>query len=193
MRLFTITSASVVALALASPAIAQERWTAELRGGANVNTNQFATTDLKTGFNTGAAIGVRILPDLFAYGGWDGQYHHSKAPLFGEASRVFDTGYAFGLRYVVPLAYRAKPWVRGGGLYNHIEIRESFDGPAVADSKHALGVEGAGGLEVALNNAWSVTPGLRYRRFEPKVRVDGGEATRTLSDVSFEMGVMFRF
>ena len=45
MRLFTITSASALALLLAaSPVRAQDRWTAEVRGGANVNSNQFATT-----------------------------------------------------------------------------------------------------------------------------------------------------
>ena len=47
MRLFAITSASALALLLAaSPVRAQDRWTAEVRGGANVNSNQFATTDL---------------------------------------------------------------------------------------------------------------------------------------------------
>jgi hypothetical protein len=55
---------------------------------------------------------VRILPDLFAYGGWDWQHHRAKAPLFGVSAHVEDTGYAFGLRYVVPVSYRAKPWVR---------------------------------------------------------------------------------
>lgn len=193
MRRFTITSASVLALLLASSAGAQERWTVELRGGANINTNQFSSTDLKTGFGGGAALGFRVLPDLYAYGGADLQYHGAKAPLFGSNAHVEDTGYAFGLRYVVPLAYRAKPWFRGGGLYNHVEIKESFDSTAVADSKHALGAEVAGGLEVALNNRWGLTPGLRYRWFEPTVRSGSVESSSTLSDVMFEMGLVFKF
>ena len=98
MRLSTITSASALALLLAaSPVGAQNRWTAEVRGGANVNANQFATADLKTGIGVGGALGVRILPDLFAYGGWDWQHHGAKTPLFGVGAHVEDTGYAFGL------------------------------------------------------------------------------------------------
>ena len=71
---------------------------------------------------------MRILPDLFAYGGWDWQHHNAEAPVFGLSAHVEDTGYAFGLRYVVPVSYRAKPWFRGGGLYNHVEIEGSSDG-----------------------------------------------------------------
>ena len=193
MRLGTLTSASALALVLAGPAGAQERWTAELRGGANVNTNQFAATDLKTGFGGGAAVNIRLVPDLFAYGGWDWQHHGTRTPLFGPGAQVEDAGYAFGLRYVVPLAYRARPWVRGGGLYNHVEVRGSWDGEPLADSKHTLGVEVAGGLEVALSGPWHLTPGLRYRRFEPTVRSGGLESSSTLSDVTFDVGVMLRF
>ena len=97
------------------------------------------------------------------------------------------------LRYVVPVSYRARPWVRAGGLYNHVELEGVSDGVLVADSKHTLGVEAAGGLEVALGGAWSLTPGLRYRRFEPTMRVGGVESSSTLSDVTFDMGVMLRF
>ena len=80
MRLFTITSASGLALLLAAnPVHAQDRWTVEVRGGANVNSHQFATADLKTGIGFGGALGVRILPDLFVYGGWDWQHHRAKA------------------------------------------------------------------------------------------------------------------
>jgi len=194
MRLFTIASASALAVLLsASPLRAQDRWTAEVRSGANVNSNQFATADLKTGIGFGGALGVRILPDLFAYGGWDWQHHRAKAQLFGVSAHVEDTGYAFGLRYVLPVAYWARPWVRAGGLYNHVEIEGSSDGLLVADSKHTLGLEVGGGLEVALGGPWSLTPGLRYRRFEPTVRFGGVESSTTLSDLTFDVGMVLRF
>jgi opacity protein-like surface antigen len=189
-----MTSASALALLLAaSPVHGQDRWSFEIRGGANVNSNQFAAANLKTGIGFGGALGVRILPDLSAYGGWDWQHHRARAPLFGMSAHVEDTGYAFGLRYVVPVSYRAKPWVRAGGLYNHVEIEAATDGVLVADSKHTLGLETGGGLEIALGNAWSLTPGLRYRRFEPTVRFGGVESSSTLSDVAFDVGMMLRF
>jgi len=194
MKFFALTSASALALLLAAnPVRAQDRWTVEVRGGANVNSNQFEAIDLNTGVGFGGALGVRILPDLFAYGGWDWQHHRAEALLFGVSAHVEDTGYAFGLRYVVPVSYRAKPWVRAGGLYNHVEIEGSSDSALVADSKHTLGLEVGGGLEVALVGAWSLTPGLRYRRFEPTVRVGGAESSTTLSDVTFDVGMVLRF
>ena len=49
-------------------------------------------------------------------------------------------------------------------------------GVLVADSKHTLGLEVGGGLEVALGGASSLTPGLRYRRFEPTVRFGGAKS-----------------
>jgi opacity protein-like surface antigen len=113
--------------------------------------------------------------------------------LFGLSADVEDTGYAFGLRYVVPVSYRAKPWVRAGGLYNHVEVEGSSEGLLVADSKHTLGLELGGGLEVAVGGSWSLTPGLRYRRFEPTVRVGGVESSSTLSDVTFDVGMVLRF
>ena len=104
-----------------------------------------------------------------------------------------NTGYAFGLRYVLPVAYWARPWVRAGGLYNHVEIEGASDGLLVADSKHTLGLEVGGGLEVALGGPWSLTPGVRYRRFEPTVRFGGVESSTTLSDLTFDVGMVLRF
>jgi opacity protein-like surface antigen len=194
MRLSTITSASALALLLAaSPVRAQDRWTAEVRGGANVNPSQFETVNLNTGIGFGGALGVRVLPDLFAYGGWDWQHHSAQAPVFGASADIDDTGYAFGLRYVVPVSYRAKPWVRAGGLYNHVEVELSPHDFLIADSKHTLGLEVGGGLEVALGGPWSLTPGLRYRWFEPTVRFRGVESSSTLSDVTFDVGIALRF
>ena len=136
---------------------------------------------------------MRVLPDLFAYGGWDWQHHNTTAPVFSVGAHVEETGYAFGLRYVMPVSYRAKPWVRAGGLYNHAEIEGSSDGLLVADSKHTLGLEMGGGLEFGLGGAWSLTPGLRYRRFEPTVRFGGAESSSVLSDVTFDVGIVLRF
>jgi hypothetical protein len=93
MRLSTIASASALTFLLtASPVRAQDRWTVEVRGGANVNSDQFARADLETGIGFGGAVGVRVLPDLLAYGGWDWQHHNAKAPVFGVSAHVEDTG-----------------------------------------------------------------------------------------------------
>jgi opacity protein-like surface antigen len=191
---FIITSASVLSvLLLASPVFAQPRWTAEVRVGGNATIDEFAGVDLKSGMGSEFGLGIRVAPDLFVYGAWDWQQHRSKAPLFGAIADVEDTGYAFGLRYVVPVASRARPWVRAGGLYNHVEIEGADAGDLLADSEHTWGFEAGGGLDVALNDRWSLTPGVRYRRFEPNVRFGGAASSATLSYVAFDVGIAFKF
>jgi Outer membrane protein beta-barrel domain len=194
MTHFTFTSASLLSfLLIASPLFAQPRWAAEVRGGVNVAVDEFAAVDLKTGAGLEMGLGVRVAPDLFVYGAWDWQNRAAKTPLFGTTVDVEDTGYAFGLRYVAPLSSRAKPWVRAGGLFNHVEIEDEDAGDLVADSKHTFGFEVGGGLDVALNDRWSLTPGVRYRRFEPKVRFGGAESSSTLSYLTFDVGVAVKF
>jgi opacity protein-like surface antigen len=178
----------------ATPLFAQPRWTAELRGGVNLAVDDFAGVDLETGAGLEMGLGVRVAPDLFVYGAWDWQNRAAKAPLFGTTVDVEDTGYAFGLRYVAPLPGRVKPWLRAGGLYNHVEIEDEAAGDLIADSKHTFGAEVGGGVDIVLNDRWSLTPGVRYRRFEPKVRFGGAEAGKsTLSYVTVDVGIALRF
>ena len=194
MRLFTIASASVLSfLFVASPVFAQPRWTAEVRLGVNVAAAEFNDVDLKRGAALEMGIGVRVARDLFAYGAWDWQNRAAKTGLFGATVDVEDTGYAFGLRYVVPVSGRVKPWVRAGGLFNHVEIEDEDAGDLIADSKHTLGFEVGAGLDVALGDKWSLTPGVRYRRFEPKVRFGGAQTSATLSYMVFDVGIAMKF
>lgn len=194
MRPFTRPSAFLLSfLFAASPLFAQPRWTVEVRGGANMPVDEFTGVDLKTGAGLEMGLGVRVAPDLFVYGAWDWQNRAAKTPLFGTTADVEDTGYAFGLRYVAPLPGRAKPWVRAGGLFNHVEIENEDAGDLVADSEHTFGVEVGGGLDVTLNDRWSLTPGVRYRRFEPQVRFGGRESSSTLSYVTLDVGIALKF
>lgn len=194
MRLLTLASAAALScLFVASPVSAQPRWTAEIRGGVNTANDEFATVDLETGAGLELGLGLRVAPDVFIYGAWDWQNRAARTQLFGTAADIEDTGYTFGLRYVAPLSGRAKPWVRAGGLFNHVEIEDEPAGELIADSKHTLGFEVGGGFDVALNDRWSLTPGVRYRRFEPKVRFGGAESSSTLSYVTVDIGVALKF
>jgi opacity protein-like surface antigen len=76
---------------------------------------------------------------------------------------------------------------------NHVEIENEDAGDLVADAEHTFGFEAGGGLDLALNDQWSLTPGVRYRRFEPKVRFGGTESSSTLSYVAFDVGIAVKF
>lgn len=187
-----ISAVMVCTFGVTSVAHAQERWAIELRGGANQATETFTTTDLKIGVGFEGNVAVRVAPGLFVYGGWDWQHHRAKAPLFAGKEDVEDTGYAFGLRIMPAVPSPAKPWVRGGALYNHIEI-EDDDGSLVADSEHTFGWEVGGGLDLSFGGSWSLTPGIRYRRFEPDVRFGTSRTPATLAYVTYDVGVAWNF
>jgi opacity protein-like surface antigen len=194
MNIIRATSASVLTVLLfASPLSAQPRWTAEVRGGINASLEAFNDVDLKVGSGLEMGVGLRVAPDLFVYGAWDWQNRQAKTPLFGVTADVEDTGYAFGLRYMAPLSGRARPWVRAGGLYTHVEIEDEDAGDLIADSKHTLGFEVGAGVDLALNDRWSLTPGARYRRFDPKVRRAGADTSATLSYMTFDVGIAWKF
>jgi opacity protein-like surface antigen len=194
MRVFTVTSVAVLSLLfIARPLVAQERWRAEVRGGVNIAVDEFTAVDLKTGAGLEIGLGVRLAPGLFEYGAWDWQNRAAETRLFGVTADVEDTGYAFGLQYVALLAGRTKPWIRGGGLFNHVEIEDEDSGDLFADSEHTWGVEIGGGVDVALSDRWSLTPGVRYRRFEPQVRYGGVETSATLSYVVVDVGLTLKF
>jgi len=178
----------------ALPVSAQDnRWSVEIRAGGNISTESFAEVDQKAGVGLEGSVAYRVLPNLSLYAGWDWQHRQAKDPLFGATADVEDTGYAYGVRYLFPVDTRAKPFLRLGGLFNHVEI-EDEDGTLVADSKHTgQGWEMGGGLNVTLNDSWSLTPGVRYRRFSPDVRFGGTTTSATVAYVTLDVGVAWKF
>ncbi len=179
-------------LAVPTVARAQDRFVFEVRGGATTARESFLTTDLDTGGGLEATLSVRVAPGVFVYGGWDWQHQPAATPIFGTGTDVEDTGYAVGLRYVAPVPSPIKPWVRAGAIFNHVEIEDTA-GALVADSEHTAGWELGGGIEIALGDTVSLTPGLRYRRFEPDVRVGSTVVPAVLSYIAYDVGLAWRF
>lgn len=188
-----LSAALAVSMAgLASVADAQTRWAVELRGGATQATETFTTTDLRTGGGFEGTIGVRVAPGTSIYGGWDWQHRRAGTPLLGRTTDVEDTGYVLGARIEPDIASPVRPWIRGGALYNHVEI-EDESGSRFADSTHTWGWEVGGGLALPVGTSWSITPGLRYRRFSLDVRVGTHVEPATLAHVAYEVGIARRF
>ncbi|MGE3513152.1 MAG: outer membrane protein [Vicinamibacterales bacterium] len=185
---------ALIAITAAAPARAQAQgpWTLEVRAGGSVPTGSFAGTDLEAGVGFEGSLGYRFAPGLSLFGGWDWQHRQAEDPLFGRAEDVEDTGYVYGLRFVTPGSATAKPFLRVAGLWNHVEL-EDEEGELVADSEHTWGFEVGGGLDVSLSESWSLTPGVRYRRFEPAVRFGAAETEARLSYVTFDVGFAWRF
>lgn len=184
--------AAAALVALTSPALAQEPWTIELRTGGNAATESFDGADLEFGAGLEVSIAYRVAPGVSLFGGWDRQHHRAEDQIVGMEVELEDTGYVYGVRFEAPAGARVKPFVRVAGLWNHVEV-ESEDGEALAESDHTWGFEAGAGLDVSVGRTWSLTPGVRYRRFEPTVRFGSTELPATLAYVVFDVGIAWRF
>jgi hypothetical protein len=166
-----MSTSALILLCTVGTAPAQGRFAMELRGGAAFP-DQTNLDGAKP--NTGAGLGltarVRALPMLHIYAGWEWHRFSFDEPIEADLD---DTGYALGAQFQQPFAPKLDFWLRGGAIYNHIEI-ESDQG-SIADSGHELGWELGGGVAYAIAPNIALTPGIRYRALPAEVDLKGPE------------------
>ncbi len=183
-------------LVLAPSVSAQEPWTAELRGGVAVPTID-VVGDLGTGngFALEASISYRFVPFLGAYVASDMVGFNPETSFAGPDVDFDGTGYAAGLRFEHPVT-EAVPfdvWVRAGVRYDHLEL-EDASGETIAGTGRDVGFEVGGGLAVQVADAWSVTPGVRYRAVTHDVQLSPSRTEEAdLRHVVVDLGVRYRF
>lgn len=185
-----VAMAAVLALvAVDAQAQSPGKFSLELRGGAALPTKELGPSDLNTGMNLEMTANLQVLPHLALYGGWDYGRFTLKQNL-GVYEDGDDTGYAFGARVFAPAIGKVTPWIRGGGVYDHIEL-EGNDSDQYVRADHVLGWEAGAGAAVALGSQWSLTPGVRYRSFSPELTELGGKAD--VRYVTIDIGISRTF
>jgi opacity protein-like surface antigen len=190
-----IITLAALGLALAtSSAAAQERLAVELRGGADIPTQEISGEELGTGFGFDATLRYRFMPHLAAYAGWDWIRFSPDASFAGADMDIEETGYVFGLRFEHPITGDSglAGWIRGGGTYDHLEL-ENADGDIIADSGHGLGWEAAAGLAIPVTPRLSVTPGVRYRALDRDVEIGAATTEVELRYIAVELGFALGF
>lgn len=184
----------VLAMALLAPAgaAAQSPLSAELRLGLGVPTQDFGEAELGNGIGFEASLRYQLPLCLSLYAGWD--WYHFSSDQGGVDFDFEDTGYAVGLLWKpMRLDGYLGPWIRGGMVYDHVEI-EDGEGDLVADSDHAFGYEVGAGLTLPLTGRFSLTPGVRYRAFSPEMESGGTTADAVeLSYLALEIGLAIDF
>jgi len=184
MRRLLISSLVIVTCAWAvTPAQAQGAFTVEVRGGANMATER--------GLGLGGTVAVRVMPTIAVYGGYDWQRRAVEDRLFGAEGELVDSGYVVGLRFT-PGASRFAPWLRAGALYNVVAL-EDANGNQIVETDRVWGWEAGAGLDVPIGGVLRLTPGVRFRRFEPTLQLAGTEFSSTLSYLVFDVGLALRF
>lgn len=170
-----------------------KRFGFELSGGASAATQKLNGASLKPGFGFEGTLHYRFMPHLGAYTGWGWNRLTSNNSFAGQDVCFEETGYVFGLQFKHPVAQSAVSYyLRAGGLYNHIET-ENSEGEIIHDTKHGFGYQLAGGIELNLNQKWSLTPGLKFNSLSRETDFEGNSKPFDLKYISFRIGFVRKF
>lgn len=180
---------TLVALAAAT-ASADERWTWELRSGADFGSTTLDGTDLGTGGGFETAFTYRLQPHLSAYAGW-GWHHLGAGDQFADGS-LEQTGYTFGLQFLHPVGSGPfSLFARGGTVLRHFELEAGDD--VLVDSGHGWGYELGGGLAFAIDPTWSLRLGVTHRALDREISVDDRDVTVESGGLAIEVGMARSF
>lgn len=177
----------------ASSALAQSRWSAELRTGANVPTGNLGNTSVKTGFGFEGNISYRFMPHLWAYTGWGWNQFTAKESVADQKLQFEETGYNLGLRFIHPIPHTKVSYLAGAGaIYNHIET-ENSEGNIINNTGHGLGWQLDAGMVVPVTKHLSLVPGVRYRSLSRTANVNGADTKMDLRYFSGGLSISWSF
>jgi len=165
----------------------------EFSSGVSVATSKLAGTNLDPGFGFEGIFHYSFMTDLGIYGGWGWNKLSSDDTFAGNDICFEETGYVIGLQYNHPIGQSAAAlYLRGGGLYNHIET-ENAAGEIIDDTKHGWGFQLAGGVDFDLGKNWSFTPGIKFNSLSRETEYEGISHQMNLNYLSLRLGILKRF
>ena len=171
----------------------EKRFGFELNSGASIATKKIDDVKLNPGFGFEATFHYRFMPHLGVYAGWGWNRFGAEESFSGNDVCFEETGYVFGLNFQHPIgASKLAYYVRAGALFNHIET-ESDNGDIINDSKHGLGYQLAGGIDINLGNNWSLTPGLKFNSLSRDTQYEGANKMLDYQYISARIGITKMF
>lgn len=193
MKRLLLTIAALTLFAVFNQSYSQDKWSLELRPGANYATQDIADADLEFGFGGEFTIAYRFMPHLAAYAGWSYNNFAVDQSFAGPDANFEETGYTFGFQFIHPIGEsNIKYLVRAGGTYNHIEI-ENNNGDITIDSGHGLGWQAEAGLVIPLSDKFSLLPGVRYRSLNRNIDINDVSTSVDLNYLSVGVGLSWSF
>lgn len=174
-------------------ASAEDRWSAEIRGGISSATQELGDSELEQGAGFEATVAFSLAPHLDAYAGWGWNQFKSEKTSSQPELTFEETGYTFGLQFIHPIGDSAISYlIRCGGVFNHLELEDS-DGEIIEDSGHGLGWQLGAGLEIALSDSWQLHPTARYRALSTEMEIEGEQTELDLTYTSIGIGLAHAF
>jgi hypothetical protein len=195
MRTTKMTIVALIML-LGMSAFSQEtekRFGLELNGGVSFSATKPENTTLNTGFGFEGLLQYRFMKNTSVYGGWGWNRFGADDSFTGKDVCFEETGYILGLQY--KHSFGTSPFsafVRGGGLYNHIEI-ENSNGDIIHDSKHGFGWQAAAGLGISLGSGWSINPGVKFNYLNRESKFEGMNRELKMNYFSARVGFVKMF
>ena len=181
---------------IVQPLLAQEkekRFGFELSSGASLATKDLSDAELKTGLGFEGIFHYRFMQHTGVYAGWGWNKFGSDKSFMGNNMDFEETGYVFGLQFKHPISNtQLSYYVRGGALYNHIEI-ENEDGDILKDSGHELGWQAAAGIDIPLGKNWRLTPGVKFNSLSCDVDNNNQNVKLDLDYFQFRVGILKNF
>lgn len=175
-------------------------FTIEARGGLAFPMEAF-DPGAKAGYLLEGTAKVSPLPFVSLYAGWSfAQFGvEDDAGFAGVDTRVQDAGARVGGELGVPLVglmIGIAPYLQVGALFNRAEVEVVGDdsGTLGFRSDRTRGFEVAGGLRTSLLPVLSVTPELRYRKYEPSFET--APAIALVDEIAYlvaSLGLTFHF
>ena len=181
---------------LSMSSFAQEsakRFGFELNSGASLATKKINGTSMNPGFGFEGTLHFRFMPHLGVYTGWGWNRFGADESYAGNDVCFEETGYVFGLNFKHPIGNsKMVYYFRAGALYNHIET-ENAEGDILNDTKHGLGFQLAGGLDINLGKNWSLTPGIKFNSLSGDTEFEGISKQLDYQYVSARIGISKKF
>jgi Outer membrane protein beta-barrel domain len=183
----------IVLITASFNAIAQKKFSFEIRPGINFATKDLGDASLKTGFGFEGAFAYKFMPHLAAYAGWSWNKFSADKSFAGNNVDFEETGYCFGLKFIHPLPNSNISYmIKAGGTYNHIETENSA-GKIINDTGHGFGWQLGTGLAVPLGKRWQLIPEVRYRSLARDIKIGDGSTSVDLNYISGGIGLSFAF
>ena len=191
-KLLITTVVFIFTMSLSQIVSAQHRLSLEFRPAVDFATKKLGDATLKTGVGAEGLLAYYFNPAIAVYGGWSWNKFGSNQRINGTNLDFDETGYSYGLQFLLPLGQSKIQFLaRGGGLYNHIEVEKGND--IINDSGHGFGWQVEGGVAIPLGSSLKLLPSLRYRSLSRNITIQSAEKSVDLDYLSVGLGIQVTF
>jgi opacity protein-like surface antigen len=192
-KVFAILGLMILLTSGAFAQSSEKRFGFELNSGVSLPVSELDNAKLNTGFGFEGILHYRFMPHLGAYAGWGWNRLSADHSFAGEDVDFEETGYVVGLQFMHPIGNSPfSYYVRGGGLYNHIET-ENATGEIINDTGHGFGFQLGGGVSYNFGNNWSFAPGIKFSSLRPDADFEGVSRSLDYQYISLRIGIVKQF